>query len=256
MSQDAPPDTRARILQVALDEFAVRGYHATSIREIAERVGVTKTAVLYHFPGKAELLGALAEPMLDDLDTVLAATGAMEPVQARWAVIEGVLEVWLTHRRLLRMNLHDMAMAAAAPVFERFRDAMMRANALVAGPAPDFTDKVTAAQVIGMLADPVVLFADAPTEALRASVLRGVRRVLGGKEPRVGAVDRTASPAAGQARRPARARRGRPSTMSPEMAETAQRMYAEGATAEEIAEEMGVSRATVYRHLGSEILRR
>ena len=46
-------DTRARIQQVALELFAERGYDKTSLREIAERLDVTKAALL-HFKSKEE----------------------------------------------------------------------------------------------------------------------------------------------------------------------------------------------------------
>ena len=45
-------DTRERILDTALDMFIERGYDKTSLREIAERVGVTKPALYYHFSSK------------------------------------------------------------------------------------------------------------------------------------------------------------------------------------------------------------
>jgi AcrR family transcriptional regulator len=228
------PDTKARILQVALDEFATRGFHATSVREIAERVGITKTAVLYHFPGKADILDALAEPLLNDLDTALATAQTADPTAVPQAVINGLLEVWLTHRYLIRMNLQDLALTGSSRVFHRFRDAMMLANTLVAGPNPDFTRQVRAAQAIAMLGDPVVLFADAPTDTLRDTVLSGVRRLFGDPHPRP------------HRNRPTR---GRPSVMTPDMVRTARHRHAAGATADEIATELGVSRATVYRHL-------
>ncbi|MFC4530622.1 TetR family transcriptional regulator [Sphaerisporangium dianthi] len=274
---ETPPDTRARILQVAQEEFAARGYHATSVREIAGRVGVTKTAVLYHFPGKADIVGALAAPMLDDLDAaVAAAAGLADPVAARWAVIEGLVEVWLAHRYLLRMNLYDLALAVENTIFHRFRDAMMRANALVAGSRPAFERQVRAAQAIAMLSDPVILFADAPAGDLRAAVLRGVHRLLddapdddapppardavagqeatAGTDGEAGRTGEGGAASAGAASAPAagraRGRRGRPGVMSPAMARTARRMHAAGSTATEIAAALGVSRATVYRHLG------
>lgn len=236
MGQDTPTDTRERILRVALEQFTVRGYHATSVREIAKGVGVTKTAVLYHFPGKEEILGALCAPMLDDGDVVLAAAEGAGPEEARWLVLEGMLEVWLTHRKLLRLSLYDLAVAAAAPVFARYREQALRANALVAGPSPDFQARVLAAQAMGMLGDPVVLFADAPTAALRTSVLSGLRRLFGG-EP----APKAPAPVS------KRTRRGRPSALSPEQIDRARRLYDGGATAEEIAAKLGVSRATVYR---------
>jgi AcrR family transcriptional regulator len=56
-------DTRQRILDEAQALFVERGYEATSLREIAERVGVTKAALYYHFTSKEELLRALLEPL-------------------------------------------------------------------------------------------------------------------------------------------------------------------------------------------------
>ncbi|HEY9468187.1 MAG TPA: hypothetical protein VIQ76_01095, partial [Propionibacteriaceae bacterium] len=51
---------------------------------------------------------------------------ARSSAQARWLIIEGVLDTELKHRQLLRANLRDMALSAAQPVFIRFRDAMLR----------------------------------------------------------------------------------------------------------------------------------
>ncbi|MGW5721165.1 TetR family transcriptional regulator [Amycolatopsis sp. NPDC003865] len=224
-------DTRARILRAALEEFSERGFHAVSVRELAERVGVTKTAVLYHFPGKADIVTALAEPLLADLETAVAkAADAADP---RAAAIEGLLDVWLSHRYLLRMNLRDLGLTASKTVFDRFRDGMLKANHLVAGPAADLTGRVRAAQAIAMLSDPVVLFADAPADELRAAVLDGVDRLYAAAEP--------------EARR--RGRRGRPPVMSPETIEAARRLYDAGHAPADIATALGVSRATIYRHL-------
>src|SRR5687767_7756259 len=65
-------DTRARIQQVALELFTERGYEATSLREIAERVGVTKAALYYHFRTKDEIVHSLFHDQLDQLDSLIA----------------------------------------------------------------------------------------------------------------------------------------------------------------------------------------
>lgn len=52
-------DTRTRIQLVALELFTEQGYEATSLREIAERLGVTKAALYYHFKSKDEILESL-----------------------------------------------------------------------------------------------------------------------------------------------------------------------------------------------------
>lgn len=47
--------TRAAILQTAAEEFDAHGYSATSVARIADRLGLTKGSVYFHFPSKAEL---------------------------------------------------------------------------------------------------------------------------------------------------------------------------------------------------------
>jgi len=48
--------TRARLLEMAGDLFAARGYLQTSIRDLATHAGVTSGAIYGHFRNKAELL--------------------------------------------------------------------------------------------------------------------------------------------------------------------------------------------------------
>ncbi len=55
------PATRQRILEVAGDAFATIGFHRTSLRLIADRVGMTVPGLLHHFSGKDEMLTALLE---------------------------------------------------------------------------------------------------------------------------------------------------------------------------------------------------
>lgn len=231
--------TRADILRVALREFSTRGYHQTSVREIAEEVGVTKTAVLYHFPSKADIVAALAMPMIAALESGLAAAEVAEDPQ--WAAIGNVLETFLTHRYLFRMNLHDLALAAFEPSLKRFRDGLVRANALVAAGRTDLAGRVRAAQAIAMLSDPVVLFADAPPNALREHILDGVRQLFRRNGER--APNRRTKPSE------AAARRGRPVVMTEAMVAKARRMQLSGSPADAIAAALGVSRATIYRAL-------
>jgi len=44
-------------------QFRDRGYDATSLQDIADEIGLTKSAVFYHFRGKQEILRELAEPV-------------------------------------------------------------------------------------------------------------------------------------------------------------------------------------------------
>lgn len=70
----AAPSTRERIPLVALRLFAEKGYDATSMREIAEQLGITKPALYYHFDSKEailrELLGELHDQVAELVDWV------------------------------------------------------------------------------------------------------------------------------------------------------------------------------------------
>jgi AcrR family transcriptional regulator len=50
------PETRERILDIALELFTEQGYDKTSLRDIAERLGTTKAALYYHFERKEDIL--------------------------------------------------------------------------------------------------------------------------------------------------------------------------------------------------------
>src|SRR3984885_14886077 len=65
-------DTRARIQQVALELFAEQGYERTSLREIAERRGVTKAALYYHFKSKEDIVRSFTEDYFGRLDALIA----------------------------------------------------------------------------------------------------------------------------------------------------------------------------------------
>ncbi|MEV5833426.1 TetR family transcriptional regulator [Nocardia sp. NPDC052112] len=242
-------DSRARILRTALDLFAARGYHTVSVREIAEQVGLTKTAVLYHFPSKSDIVAALVEPLLVDSEAVLeAAKRGRDPQAHRWTVVTGLLEVWLSHGQLLRMQMQDQALSADEATFARLRTIALSAQELIAGPHADFTTRVRAAQVYAALSDPIVIFADHPAEELRAAIVDGTRRLLGAPATR-GAPAHTAAVEIPTTRPP---RRGRPGAMTSEMIESARRMRDSGRPIDEIAAEFDVSRATLYRNLGKQ----
>lgn len=52
---------RQQLLDVAARLFRERGYHVTSMREIAHEVGMLSGSIYYHFPSKEELLLAVYE---------------------------------------------------------------------------------------------------------------------------------------------------------------------------------------------------
>lgn len=77
-----PDETRARILAATDELFGALGFDATSTRDIAERSGVNKALIHYHFGSKDELLVAL----LDDYYARL--TAALVQAMGKGATIE------------------------------------------------------------------------------------------------------------------------------------------------------------------------
>lgn len=64
-------DTRERIRSVAMELFSERGYEKTSLREIAERLGVTKAALYYHFRTKEDIVASLSEDLRGGIDDIV-----------------------------------------------------------------------------------------------------------------------------------------------------------------------------------------
>ncbi|MEU4195445.1 helix-turn-helix domain-containing protein [Kribbella sp. NPDC026611] len=66
------PGTRAAIQRVALELFTRKGYEATTLREIADELGIQKPSLYYHFKGKADILQALFDERGDEAEELLA----------------------------------------------------------------------------------------------------------------------------------------------------------------------------------------
>ena len=64
-------DTRSRVQKVALELFAEQGYEKTSLREIAERLGVTKAALYYHFRSKEDIVHSFTDDHYARIDELI-----------------------------------------------------------------------------------------------------------------------------------------------------------------------------------------
>ncbi|MEU7908493.1 helix-turn-helix domain-containing protein [Actinoplanes sp. NPDC049118] len=93
-------DTKAEIRQVAMELFTSQGYEATSLREIAERLGVTKAALYYHFRSKEDIVRSLFGDYLAALDELVAWASTQTPgPRLRTQVIDRMLRLGAEHGR-------------------------------------------------------------------------------------------------------------------------------------------------------------
>jgi AcrR family transcriptional regulator len=80
-------ERREQLLQVALDVFAAKGYHETSMNEVAVAAGVTKPVLYQHFASKKALYNELVDEVGSRLEgivfeSVAAADGPRQQVEA------------------------------------------------------------------------------------------------------------------------------------------------------------------------------
>jgi AcrR family transcriptional regulator len=104
-SGSAAGGTRERILDVALELFVEQGYATTSLREVAERLGVTKAALYYHFQSKEDILMALHMGMHDLMRTSAAQLAGEPPSRTAWlAFLDGIVDQIASSSRLFLLH--------------------------------------------------------------------------------------------------------------------------------------------------------
>jgi AcrR family transcriptional regulator len=101
----AAEQTRQRILVTASHLFVERGYASTSIRDISERLGMTKGSLYYHFASKQDLLVALMAPLSDAVDAFVAAARASGGVS--YDLVRRLVDVLDEHAPMLRSFIDD-----------------------------------------------------------------------------------------------------------------------------------------------------
>lgn len=163
--QRSRSSTRTRIQQVAVELFTEHGYDGTSLREIAERLDVTKAALYYHFKSKEDIVASLIEDYVGQLDA-LVTWGAQQPrtpafqreLLDRYArIVEDRDKVF----RMLHQNqaaVHTMAEARRRGTL--FKERMFTLVDLMTGPDASLTQRVRAAMALGSISIGWMSFAD------------------------------------------------------------------------------------------------
>jgi TetR/AcrR family transcriptional regulator len=104
-------ETRELILAAAEAEFASWGFASARLEDIAERVGITRAAVLYHFSGKQTLYDAVLANAFGDLTREIE--NRFDDALAYTDQIEGMVEAWIefSARRptLARLFMREVA---------------------------------------------------------------------------------------------------------------------------------------------------
>jgi AcrR family transcriptional regulator len=68
-------DTRDRIRATALEIFSERGWEGATLREIADRLGITRPALYYHFASKEAILDSIHDELARSVDEIIEWAG-------------------------------------------------------------------------------------------------------------------------------------------------------------------------------------
>ena len=87
---DMSSETQARILQATIASLAELGYAGTTMSGIAERIGLSRAALIYHFDSKNALMVAVINAIYDEMAAMYkgAAHPALTPSERMLAVLD------------------------------------------------------------------------------------------------------------------------------------------------------------------------
>jgi AcrR family transcriptional regulator len=146
-------DTRAQVQKVALEMFAEQGYEKTSLREIAERLGVTKAALYYHFKSKEDIVHSFTDDYFAEIDALLDwAKERPRNEETRREILDRYVGIVLAGGEVFRFLEQNRAavqgMEAGKERFARFRGRLDALVDLLAGADAPLRDRVRATAAV------------------------------------------------------------------------------------------------------------
>lgn len=122
-------DTRRRIHEAALEVFAEVGYERGTLQQIADRLGITRPALYYHYRSKEDILTAIHAELAQSVDAVIDWASAQPRTRAtRHETVRRLdrllLGPWGTFTRFAQASEAAMRDLSAAEEFSRRMDAI------------------------------------------------------------------------------------------------------------------------------------
>jgi AcrR family transcriptional regulator len=161
----AGASTRERILEVALDLFTDQGFDGTSMREIAERLHISKPAIYYHFASKEDILMALHMRVHEFGRAVLEPLAGQTVTLQMWgSLLNQLLDQMAAERKLFLM--HERNHAAMDKLHRKdhddeHEDVEQRLRQALADPSLPLRDRVRMACSLGAVFGGLFMAGDA-----------------------------------------------------------------------------------------------
>ncbi|MER5213305.1 TetR/AcrR family transcriptional regulator [Streptomyces sp. NPDC002838] len=136
-------NTRQRIQDVALELFAEQGYEKTSLREIAERLEVTKAALYYHFKTKEEIIVSLFEDLTKPIENLIE-WGRQQPhtLETKQEIVRRYGQALTDAAPLFRFMQENQATVRELSIGEMFKSRMLSMRDIIIDPDADLVDQV------------------------------------------------------------------------------------------------------------------
>jgi AcrR family transcriptional regulator len=163
------PNARERLVRAALDLFTEQGYDTTTVAQIAERAGLTKTTFFRHFPDKREVLFIGQDTHAQLLAAgIAAAPEAATPLEAVAAALDAATDTFTPAQRefgprLLAVVASNNELRERA-VFKHAGLAAAMAEALRKRGVPDPTASLAAELGVRAFDDAFARWSDPATE--------------------------------------------------------------------------------------------
>lgn len=125
--QNQETGVRDRLMEAAVSIFARKGYAATSVKEIVEKVGVTKPVLYYYFKNKEGLFIEIMESAKSAFREVLHSAENGEPLPALMVVCDQILDLLqenADYHRIIHMVYFGPPQGAPPVDFESFHHAL------------------------------------------------------------------------------------------------------------------------------------
>ena len=177
-----PSDTKQRIQEAARELFAQQGVQRTGLQEIADRLGITKPALYYHFSSREELVRSIVQPIIDEEESFLADQEALSEVEPR-ALLEGYFDFHYRHRKDIVLMLSELTTLADLGLIDLVLAWRGRLVKLLHGPEPTLEQATRAVIAFGGLQDCTIQFTDVPQDELRRAAVDGGCAALGIEPP-------------------------------------------------------------------------
>ncbi|GEM29331.1 TetR/AcrR family transcriptional regulator [Nocardia neocaledoniensis] len=178
--------TKKAIRDAAVQLFTAKGFEQSSLREVADMVGITKASLYYHYPSKLDLLLAIIDPIIDHLRGVTEDIDAVPyDDEGIRAVLRGYLRGMIRYRDAGALCVRDTA-AIVHAIADRYPDLLEPTRGMriwLAGPDPTPAALLRAAAAIEVLGVALLSseFApDAPDELVEKTLLDAAICVLTG----------------------------------------------------------------------------